>query len=108
MVNRKSKPDGSGATKGFYMYPPGKSKGKKQLNPEAVTLMAKFKKEDLKVCVYDCPPILCCTVYTSLLILLCVLQLSTEDVQQRMICRFVNEAVLCLEDGIISSATDGE
>jgi len=81
-LGRKSKPDGSGATKGFYMYPPGKSKGKKQLNPEAVTLMAKFKKEDLK--------------------------LSTEDVQQRMICRFVNEAVLCLEDGIISSATDGD
>jgi enoyl-CoA hydratase/long-chain 3-hydroxyacyl-CoA dehydrogenase len=81
-LGRKSQPDGSGATKGFYVYPPGKAKGKKQLNPEAKELMAKFKKEDLK--------------------------LSTEEVQQRMICRFVNEAVLCLEDGIIKSATDGD
>merc|ERR1712086_251426 len=54
----------------------------KQLNPEAVALVKSFQKEDLG--------------------------LSVEDIQLRMIGRFINEAVLCLEDEIIESPTDGD
>jgi len=54
----------------------------KQLNPEAVALVKSFQKESLT--------------------------LSEDDIQQRMISRFINEAVLCLQDEIIESPTDGD
>ena len=34
--------------------------------------------------------------------------LSEDDIQHRMAFRFINEAVLCLQDGIIESARDGD
>jgi enoyl-CoA hydratase / long-chain 3-hydroxyacyl-CoA dehydrogenase len=35
-------------------------------------------------------------------------QLNETEIQERISCRFVNEAALCLQDGVISSPTDGD
>ena len=35
-------------------------------------------------------------------------EVSKEDVQYRMLTRMANEAVLCLQDGILHSAVDGD
>eukprot|EP00904_Undaria_pinnatifida_P013727 jgi/Undpi1/9485/HiC_scaffold_27.g11941.m1 len=73
--------------KGFYLYPKGKkgAKGGKELNPEAVSLIKAHQKADGKGS-----------------------SLPNDVIQDRMMCRFVNEAVLCLQEGIISSPVDGD
>jgi enoyl-CoA hydratase/long-chain 3-hydroxyacyl-CoA dehydrogenase len=72
--------------KGFYLYPKNPKKGeKKQLNPEVVSaLQAILKQKGVGKH-----------------------SLSTEDIQFRIISRFVNEAAFCLQDGIIRAPADG-
>eukprot|EP00752_Nemacystus_decipiens_P013276 g11763.t1 len=73
--------------KGFYLYPKGKkgSKGGKELNPEAVSLIKPHQQPDGPGG-----------------------SLANDVIQDRMMCRFVNEAVLCLQEGIIASPVDGD
>jgi enoyl-CoA hydratase/long-chain 3-hydroxyacyl-CoA dehydrogenase len=69
--------------KGFYMYPKDAKKGDaRQVNPELTAILKDFVtgKGDLAV----------------------------EDIQMRMISRFVNEAAYCLQDGIIRAPVDGD
>ncbi|ETV99893.1 fatty acid oxidation complex, alpha subunit, mitochondrial [Aphanomyces invadans] len=67
--------------KGFYVQPTDK-KGKKSINPAAVDIVKKYQAHDLK--------------------------LSDEDATNRLISRFVNEAILCVQDDIIASPTEGD
>ena len=71
--------------KGFYLYPPqkGKKKAKRQSNPEVASILKKYELADKP-------------------------ELSDEDIQNRMSCRFVNEAAMCLQDGIIDNPVDGD
>jgi len=66
---------------GFYVYdkPGGKKKG---VNPKVASRLPEFVEKDLK--------------------------LSDEDIGDRLLSRFVNEAVLCLQDGIIERPEDGD
>lgn len=72
---------GKKSGKGFYTQPKSK-KDKKTINAEALSIVAKFQKTDLK--------------------------LSDEDTINRLVSRFVNEAVLCVQDEIIASPTEGD
>ncbi|VDK21523.1 unnamed protein product [Anisakis simplex] len=38
----------------------------------------------------------------------CILQSGTEDQQLRVLCRYVNEAAICLEEEVIQSPTAGD
>uniref|UniRef100_A0A3Q1FE50 Trifunctional enzyme subunit alpha, mitochondrial n=1 Tax=Acanthochromis polyacanthus TaxID=80966 RepID=A0A3Q1FE50_9TELE len=68
--------------KGFYVYQPGsKVKG---VNPEIGDILDKFKMTAN-------PPVS-----------------SDSDVQYRLVSRFVNEAVLCLQEGILNSPLEGD
>ncbi|CAH0476266.1 unnamed protein product [Peronospora belbahrii] len=73
---------GKKSGKGFFMQPPKGKKGKKIINTDAMNLVKKFQKSDLK--------------------------LSEEDTVNRLISRFVNEAVLCVQDDIIASPSEGD
>ncbi|KAJ0394326.1 hypothetical protein ATCC90586_001832 [Pythium insidiosum] len=72
---------GKKSGKGFYVQPKGK-KAKKTINQDALEIVKKFQKTDLK--------------------------LSDEDAINRLVGRFVNEAVLCVQDDIIASPTEGD
>ena len=71
--------------KGFFLYPPakGKKKSKRQPNPEVQNILKKYM-------VADAP------------------KLDQEEIQNRLSCRFVNEAAMCLQDGIIDNPVDGD
>jgi len=78
--------------KGFFLYEKKKKtflqkltgKGnKRELNQEAMSLVAKYRRAGAK-------------------------EVSKEDVQYRMLTRMANEAVLCLQEGILHSAVDGD
>eukprot|EP00591_Stephanopyxis_turris_P012856 CAMPEP_0195517060 /NCGR_PEP_ID=MMETSP0794_2-20130614/9539_1 /TAXON_ID=515487 /ORGANISM="Stephanopyxis turris, Strain CCMP 815" /LENGTH=783 /DNA_ID=CAMNT_0040645803 /DNA_START=225 /DNA_END=2577 /DNA_ORIENTATION=+ len=69
---------GKKTNQGFYTY-----KGKKKtINNEIQEYVKGFVKEDLNV--------------------------TEEEIQNRIVCRFVNEAAKCLEDEIIASPTVGD
>lgn len=67
--------------KGFYVYPVGK--GKKTVNSGAMDILKKYTIPKRG-------------------------SHSPEDIQMRLACRFVNEAVLTLQEGILNSAVDGD
>ncbi|CAI5440524.1 unnamed protein product [Caenorhabditis angaria] len=69
--------------KGIFVYGEGK-KGSKKVNDEAVKLLNKYKI----VAPANCT--------------------SPEDRQIRIVSRFVNEALLCLEEGVLASPSDGD
>lgn len=74
--------------KGFYMYPKDAKKGaKREMNPEVMS--------ELKA-------MLAAKGITS------PSNLSVEDIQMRLISKFVNEAAFCLQDGIIRGPADGK
>lgn len=78
---------GKKSGKGFYMYPKDAKKGApKQLNQE---MLAMLKEELAK----NGGP---------------KGDVSVEDIQWRVISRFVNEAAFCLQDEIIRSPADGD
>lgn len=73
--------------KGFYLYPKDAKKGApKQLNPEVMALLKSLQESEG-------------WAKSS--------NLSVEDIQMRIITRFVNEAAFCLQDGIIRNPVDG-
>lgn len=72
---------GKKSGKGFYTQPKSK-KEKKAINAEAMEIVSKFQKTDLK--------------------------LSDEDTVNRLVSRFVNEAILCVQDEIIASPSEGD
>jgi len=80
MLGRKS-------GKGFFTYGKGKG-GKKALNPAAAALCAKYLKPGA-------------SAETAA-------KLETSAIQDRMAGRFLIEALLCLQDDIIRSPTDGD
>ncbi len=65
---------------GFFVYPKGK--GKKTFNPKAEELINKHRNGRKDT-------------------------ISVEDMQNRSIYMFVNEAAYCLQDGIILNPVDG-
>ena len=72
--------------KGFYLYPKetkGKKSKTKQLNPEAVALVNSITGGVKK-------------------------EISVEDIQMRLMGRFVNEAAFALQDEIIRAPADGD
>eukprot|EP01031_Cornospumella_fuschlensis_P050466 gene50466-61743_t len=74
--------------KGFYLYPKDAKKGAaKQLNPEMLEALKKVRAE---------------RGFTT------DANISMEDIQMRIISRFVNEAAFCLQDGIIRAPADGD
>lgn len=70
--------------KGMFTYPPGK-KAKKVVNEEMIALIQKYQA--MRPAETD---------------------IGVEDIQLRMIGRFVNEAAYCLQDDIIASPTVGD
>lgn len=69
--------------KGWYMYPKDAKKGApKEVNPEVSAVLKEMVKVNKNV--------------------------SEEDIQFRMITRFVNEAAYCVQDGVLRNPTDGD
>lgn len=71
---------GKKSGQGFYTYD-GKKKGK-TISPDVKAYLNEFVEQDLK--------------------------LDTDEIQNRIICRFVNEAAKCLEDEIIADPVTGD
>lgn len=71
---------GRKSNKGFFLYEKGKKD--KKINPEAVKIMEKHvtNRQEIK----------------------------KEDIQNRLIGRFINEAAFCLQDGVIDSPVAGD
>jgi enoyl-CoA hydratase/long-chain 3-hydroxyacyl-CoA dehydrogenase len=80
MVDKKCLGRKSG--KGCYIYSGGK--GERSLNPEAQDIFKKFEIKPVESVGAD------------------------EDLQLRLVTRFVNEAVMSLQDGVLRSALEGD
>jgi len=80
MVDKKCLGRKSG--KGCYIYSGGK--GERSLNPEAQNIFKKFEIKPVESVGAD------------------------EDLQLRLVTRFVNEAVMSLQDGVLRSALEGD
>lgn len=75
--------------KGFFLYPKDAKKGaEKQLNPEMLSMLKEALLKEGVVAGAS--------------------KESVEDIQGRIISRFVNEAAYSLQDGIIRAPADGE
>ncbi|KAK6731142.1 hypothetical protein RB195_007543 [Necator americanus] len=72
---------GKKTNKGIYVY---QSKGKKKVNEEAMKILQNYRLTAPGNCS------------------------SVEDRQLRLATRFVNEALICLQEGVISGPTDGD
>lgn len=72
---------GKKSGKGFYVHPKSK-KEKKTINSSAVDLVKKYQGADLK--------------------------LDDDTAVNRLVSRFVNEAILCVQDDIVASPTEGD
>ncbi|PIO71724.1 3-hydroxyacyl-CoA dehydrogenase, NAD binding domain protein [Teladorsagia circumcincta] len=79
MINAGFK--GRKTNKGIYVY---QDKGKKKVNEESTKILQKYQLKAPENCS------------------------SVEDQQLRLASRFVNEALLCLEEGVIASPSDGD
>lgn len=75
---------GRKAGKGFFDYSNPDKKAARPVHPNAAAIIAKFRssKDSSKI--------------------------SAEDITDRVVLRFVSEAVHCLETGVIASARDGD
>ncbi|CAE7424617.1 HADHA [Symbiodinium microadriaticum] len=71
--------------KGFYLYPQNAGKkDKKQLNPEMLAILKEYVPgANSKI-------------------------IPAEEIQLRLISKFINEAAFCLQDGIIRAPADGD
>lgn len=69
--------------KGFFIYEGKKQKGGRPINDKALAILKK----------YMVPP---------------KRQFTDEELQQRMISRMVNEAVLCLQEEILANPVEGD
>jgi len=72
--------EGRKSKRGFYLYPSKKKKGKKQVNPEVYRLLGDAPRKDV----------------------------AASEVQDRLALMMVNEAVHCLQGGVIASPRDGD
>jgi len=70
---------------GFYLYPKtkGKKKAKREENPQVQSILKKYMDKDPQ-------------------------KLDDTTIQQRVAWRFVNEALFCLQDGVIENPVDGD
>ena len=66
--------------RGFYLYPKTKTRGKKQVNPKIYDLLGGAARRPVAV----------------------------AEIQDRLALLMVNEAVHCLQEGVISSPRDGD
>jgi len=74
---------GRKAGKGWFLYTGSKKGGSREVNPEALEILKKYPLE-AKV------------------------PLTDEEIQQRLAFRMVNEAVLCLEEGVLDNPLEGD
>ncbi|GIY33758.1 trifunctional enzyme subunit alpha, mitochondrial [Caerostris darwini] len=67
--------------KGIFVYTPGVKE--RDVNMEAEEILKKYKVDSPKEC-------------------------TNEELQMRLVTRFVNEAILCLQDGILANPLEGD
>lgn len=76
---------GRKAGKGLYLYEEGVKGSNRSINPGFNEIINKYKVEPPKLIKND-----------------------TETIQWRLAAKFVNESVLCLQEGIVNSPTEGD